>query len=343
MRIGPLATTDLSTDETAVGGTLPIGSGGPAVARGSEAPTRAAAPLRGGLSNWDPQFNRQLASAQQALGFLDQVASRLQGLKSDLSAKLAANQPGDERLNDKLRTFADLWRDRPAATGGSLDGQLRYNGVAEPRQRFTVRGLDLRTLQSGEKETLTFAVAGVGQRLLPVAIEPGLSADELVRRLRQALAPAGIHVAQDENTGALSFDAPASAWPAVRDSLAVRGAGIRFPSGQLNRVRLDAEPEAVRPNEWHTDDTIALRRSLQEVIDALDRVRHAREVLSRILAEARNRIDASTGPEDQDWALAFTTDFEALVRQSGYVAFSEIAPALVSISRNRVLSLLALD
>jgi hypothetical protein len=342
MRITPLTNSRPIADEAAVD--QPRNPGAKSRSEVLPAETKAAPPaaLRAGLTDWDPQVNRQLASAQQALSFIDQVEARLQALKSDLSAKLAAGERADPKVDRKLREFADLWQQRRAASGGALDNQLAFSPDAEARLRFRIQGLDRNALQKGDKETLAFSAGGAGQRLMVVAIEPGLSEAALARRFDRALTPAGIRVQQDAQGLALSV--AESAWPTIRDTLSIKGAGIRFPSGQLARVKADAEPEAIRPAEWSAVDEGALRRTLQDVLNALDRVRQAREALNRAVAEARSRLDDSVASAlDKEWAFSFAADFQALAQQPAYQVYSAIAPALVSINRNRVLSLLALN
>lgn len=82
-----------------------------------------AAPLRQrGLANWDTGLQRQVADAQQALDFLGQGASQLQGLKGDLSAALALRPLREGQLDARVRQFGDTWQQRAARAGGTLDG-----------------------------------------------------------------------------------------------------------------------------------------------------------------------------------------------------------------------------
>lgn len=313
-----------------------------AEAAGPRPARESAAPLQRGLRSWEPALNRRLAAAQQALGFLDQLAARLEAVKADLSARLAAQtDAADPKLENQLRELAELWRARREASGGTLDGQLTYGEPARTQQRFRIRGLDFATLQSGERERLFFSVGTAGQRLSSVLIEPGLSAEAIVQRFNQALAPAGIHVAQDGHEG-LVFSVPESLWPDVRDTLAVRGGGQRFPSGQLTRVKIDAEPDALRPDTWQLENVAAMRRVLHEIILALERVKRVREEIIRALAETRAQIERLAAQDERDWAMSFVRDFEAMTWQPRFPVFSAIAPALNSISRARVLSLLSL-
>lgn len=341
MRISPITSNRPVSDEKTLDESQVESSGRRVDGVPAEAKAPSQRPLRGELRQWDTQVNRQLASAQQALAFLEQVESRLEGLKADIGAKLGASQAGDAKLDGKVRDFAGLWQQRQAVSGGSLDGQLGFSLEAPARQNFSIRGLGRNALHSGEKETLAFSVGGIGQRLMVVAVEPGLPEAVLVRRFDKALAPADIRAAGD-GQGGVRFSVSESAWPKLRDTLAVKGAGIRFPSGQLTRVKIDVEPDVIRPEAWRSGDIEGLRRTLHEIVEALGRVRRVREELNNVLVDARIRLNEGASIDERARVFSFATDFEALAAQPSYQIYSAIAPALASISRERVLSLLAL-
>ncbi len=304
------------------------------------ASARPSASLRRGLKLWDQQLNREVADAQQAMQFLDASSGQLEALKADISARIAGRQVSDEQIDSKLQQFAHSWRQRRAASGGSIDAQLKFSSPAPASQRFTIRGLNLQTLQAGDKETLSFAL-GMGQALQSVIVEPGLPDEEIAQRFDRALAPARIRVSQGKG-GALVFSVPESAWIATRDSIAIKGDGVRFPTGQFSRVKAEAEPPAVDPASWQTHDVQALRVSLQRVIQALERVRQTRETVSRALAQATQRADQARSSDDAATAARLAQDFSALSQQPEYRIFSTTVAALLGISRERVLSLLAL-
>ncbi|UCV08981.1 hypothetical protein [Dechloromonas denitrificans] len=342
MRISPLNIDRPVADDAAVNEARRQTAGKRSGAAPAKAPAESRGPGQRGLSRVNSELNQQLSRAQQAVAFLDQIETRLQGLKADLSANLAADQAaGAQALEGKLRDFSEAWNKRQATAGGSLDGQLDFDPAGEARQNFRIRGLDRNALQSGDKESLAFSVGGIGQRLLVVSIEPGLSEEALVRRFDQALAPADIRVRGD-GQGGLTFSVGESAWPAVRDSLSVKGAGKRFPSGQLVQVKTDEMPTAIRPGSWGSDGVEARRRTLQQVVEALGKVRQARDAVNRALAEMGRRVKDQTVSADPDWAEAFAADFANLAVQPVYQVYSAIAPAIVSISRDRVLALLTL-
>ncbi len=299
-----------------------------------------AAPLRRGLRHWDQQLNADLSNAQRALDFLDQSAAHLQSIKLELSARLARRLQGAGALQRKLREFGDLWQQRQSATGGSLDSQLVYDSGAAPVQRFTVRGLTMQTLQAGAKETLTFSV-GAGQTLRSAIMEPGLSEDALIQRLDQALASAQIRVGKGDG-GALVFSVAQASWSTLRDTLAIKGDGMRFPTGQLNRVRTDAEPAAVQPETWQIDDAESIRQTLQKVVRAINHVRQAREAVGRALNEAAARASAAQSIDSDVTVAKLAQDFLGTATQPDYQAFTSVVAAITGISRSRVLSLLML-
>lgn len=302
-------------------------------------PAAAPVALRRGLSKWDHQLQGEISSAQQALNFLDQSASQLQALKSELAGKLAGRQGRDGQVEARVRQFSNTWRTRQDSSGGTLDAQLSYSSSAPATQRFKIRGLSMANLQAGGKEVLAFSVAGASQSLPSVSIESGMSEAEIASRFDQALAQANIRASVDD-AGSLVFSTPESSWTAVRDSLAVRGGGIRFPSGQLNRVKTDEETAVITPESWSTADPEALRQTLQQVVQALSRVRQARAAVSQALDEASNRVAAAQMVDSGISMDRLAQNFITTANQPGYDSLLSITSALGGISRERVRSLL---
>ncbi|NMG34624.1 hypothetical protein GRF61_09230 [Azoarcus sp. TTM-91] len=345
----------LGSGTSTSGRRLAFGDGGvgrstaPATSAGQKAASLPS--TRGGLRNLDFELNRQVAGAQQALNFLDQAGNRLQALKSTLSGKLAEKSDGgagpsaaDARLAEQLRQFSALWRKRGAASAGTLDGQLQVVQAGSAQQRFRIRGLDADSLRSGDKETLSFSAAG---KQVSVAVDPAAGETAVLRRLQSALAPIGMGV--ERSGGSLVFSVAEGDWPVVRDSLAVKGGGQRFPTGQFNRVRAEAEADAIQPQSWRADDTEAARQTLQEVLAALDLIRQARNTISRGLAEAdarmqpRHKVGSGAAEADEsDWAASFVQRFEAMAEKPDFNVFAAVAPALTAVSRDRVMALLGM-
>lgn len=301
-----------------------------------------AAPSRGGLRAWSTGLNHHVAGAQQALTFLDELAGPLQGIKAELGSKLVACKSGrSPTLDGRFAQLNRSWRERANASGGHLDGRLRYTPGAPAAQRFTVRGLDLQALRAGDREMLSFEVGTSHQRPPPVLIEPGLSDEELVRRFDHALAGVGIRVSRGERDS-LVFSTPEADWPHVRDTLAVKGGGLRFPTGRFNRVRTDAEPDVLQPQTWNVDDAVSMHQTLQQVLQAQVAARQARDAVTGALAEAGRWLDGAQPKDDALWARSFAAKFQTLGREPGYQALAEVSDALVGVRRDRVLSLLAL-
>ncbi|MFM9433939.1 hypothetical protein ACFDR9_000985 [Janthinobacterium sp. CG_23.3] len=311
-----------------------------AAAEPGAAPPARAAPLRRGLSNWDHQLQGEISSAQQALDFLEQSTSQLQALKSELAAKLAAHLGRDGQVEARVRQFNNTWRARQSASGGTLNSQLNYSSPAPAVQNFSVRGLNMAALQNGPREVLAFSIGGASQALRSVNIEPGMSEAEIVMRFDQALAPSNIRVSAGSE-GALVFSTPEAAWPGVRDSLAVRGSGIRYPTGQMSRVKADEEPPLIAPEGWSTADTEALRQTLHQVVQALAHMQQARDSVSLALSLASSRVETAQ-PVELAGIDQMAQNFTSTANDPGYGSLLAITSALVGISRERVLSLLGL-
>lgn len=288
-----------------------------------------------GLRGWWPDLNREVAHAQQSRDFLDGVVGHLQTLKAGLSASLAGRAAAGARVDESLVALDRAWRDRPAATGGALDARLRYTSPEPAAQRFTVRGLDFPSLQSGDREVLALSVGVPGQRPLPVVVEPGLSDRDLVLRLGQALAPAGVQAMRD-GQGDLVLATPEAQWPAVRDTLAIKGGGQRFPTGQFHRVRTEPEAEAVPVAGWKTASLDDRKATLQGVLGALDRVREAQATVSAALAASAAALDTSPPSGGADWAAAAASAFESAAAEGGFAARATLVSAVDGLHRDRV-------
>lgn len=309
----------------------------------SEAPAAksSTASLKHNLRNWDHQLQGEISNAQQTLDYLERSSSQLQALKSELAAKLAARQGRDGQVEARVRQFSNTWRQRASASAGSLDAQLGYTSPQSAQQQFSIRGLTMASLQEGPQEVLAFSVGGANQALRSVNIEPGLSESEIVSRFDRALMPSGIGVKLGEN-GELVFSTSEAAWANVRDSLSVRGNGIRYPTGQMSRVRTDAEPAAIAPEEWQTGDVEALRATLQQVVQALAQLQAARSSVSLALAQATGRV-AKAQPVQASVSMdTLAENFTQKASEPGYESLLAISSALVGISRERVVALLGL-
>jgi hypothetical protein len=305
-------------------------------------PTPAtAAPLRRGINNGGQPLQGDISGAQQALDFLEQSAAQLRSLKSDLSAKLAAHQVREGSIEARVRQFSSTWRTRQSASGGTLDARLAY-GRKPSLQRFTVRGMNLAHLRNGGREVLAIAVGTGTQSLRSVSLEPGLSDDEIAQRFDDALAPAGVRVAVGDD-GNLAFSTPESDWAGVRDSFSVQGAGIRFPAGQLNRIKAEPDTPAIDPDTWQTSDADALRQTLQQVVQALAQVEQAIASVNGALSQASSQIQVATpAGVDTTGMGQVAQNFVTTTSQPGYQSLLSITSALAGISRERVISLLGL-
>lgn len=299
----------------------------------------SAAPLRRGLNNWDQPLQGDISGAQQALDFLEQSAAQLRNLKADLSARLANRQRADGSLDARVRQFSNSWRNRSAASGGTLDARLKFSNKTSTT-RFTVRGMNIGNLRTGGREVLAISLGG-GQNLRSVVLEPGLSDEEIAQRFDDALAPSGVRADLNED-GQLEFTTAESSWANIRDTIAVQGGGIRFPTGQLNRVKAEAEAPAVDPDSWQTSDPDAIRATLQQVVQALAQVEQAIASVHTALNQVSARVQSATPSDTTDGMDQVAQNFVSTAKQPGYQSLLSITSALAGISRERVISLLSL-
>jgi hypothetical protein len=294
------------------------------------------APLRanGGASRIASGLQDQVAGAQQALDYLERVANQLEALKGELTAKLAGTRNGSRlQLEVQARQLAHTLSERKKNGGGSIDSNLNYS-TRPATQRFRIRGLDIDSVKKSAPQTISFSVGGAGGPQMGVNIEPDQSNQQIARALDRALAPMGVHASLDEN-GELVFTTPESNWSSVKDSIAVSGRG---------RVTTDEVPANLAPQQWNvgaeTGNADALRQSLREVVQALERVHRSQEAASAALQAASAQVaDVATPPPDTTIAVE---DFGKVAASTDYESLIALTSALVGVSRDRVLALLGL-
>jgi hypothetical protein len=302
----------------------------------SAASAAGAAPLRanGGAARIASGLQNQVASAQQALDYLDRVSAQLETLKGELTAKLASTRNGSRlQLEVQARQLAHTLSERKKNGGGSIDSNLNYS-TRPATQRFRIRGLDIDSLKKSAPQTISFSVGSAGGPQMAVNIEPDQSNQQIARALDRALAPMGVHASLDEN-GEVVFSAPEANWSSVKDSIAVSGRG---------RVTTDEVPANLAPQQWNvsaeTGNADALRQSLREVVQALERVHRSQEAASAALQAASAQVaDVATPPPD---TMIAVEDFGKVAASTDYESLIALTSALVGVSRDRVLALLGL-
>lgn len=292
--------------------------------------TAAQPPVRRSRLDWDTRLQGDVASAQQAQDYLNQVARELESVKAALSAKLAGMKSGARDLDARARQLGATIAARTARAGGSVDAQLGFSDGAPAQQRFRISGLEVGMLQAAAPLSLAFSIGGAGGPQLAAAIEPDMTPEQLTRRLDRTLAPLNVRAGLD-GQGGIEFTTDEANWLAVRDSIAISGRG---------RVATEALSPDVKLQELDTGNADALRQNLREVVQALDRVRRSQAATSAALAAASQR---AVQPELSAEALALTAQgFAATAASHDYDSLLAITSALVGVSRERVLALLGM-
>jgi len=312
-------------------------SGGDKLAAGT---AHGAAPLRSKAASVGGALQDQVARAQQALDYLDQVASQLEAVKGELSSKLAGartasrQQSSDTQLSAHVRQLTSTLASRRRKAGGGVDSNLNFTGKPAA-QRFRIRDLDLASLRNAGPQSVAFSVGGHGGPQLSVNIDPDQTDEEIAALLNRALAPMGVNTGLD-NRGGFVFATPEANWPAVKDSIAISGRG---------RVATDEVAPDLAPQQWagngnNGSNGDALRSSLREVVQALERVRRSRDAASNALSAATVEMTQATTPPPE--AAEAAQEFASTASNPDYESLLALTSALVGVSRERVLALLGL-
>lgn len=329
---------------------LPVATGhGVGAAQGAPAPVRAQPPqeadaagvrqtvrpaphtaLRRSGGDWDMRLQGDVASAQQARDYLERVAAQLESVKAALSAKIAGMKSGARDLEARARQLGATIAARSTQAGGSLDARLLFSDGAPAQQRFRITGLDVGMLQAAAPVSLAFSVGGAGGPQLAASIDPDMTPEQIAARLDRTLAPVKVRTGLD-NQGRIEFTTAEANWPAVRDSIAISGRG---------RVATETVAPDLKLDDLATGNADALRQSLREVVQALERVRRSQDAASAALSAATLR---AAQPELSADALALKAqDFASTAANHDYGSLLAITSALVGVSRERVLALLGI-
>lgn len=277
-----------------------------------------------------PDLQTGVAQAQQALDYLARIAAQLEALKADLSTRLAGRGAASRQLEARARQLGDTLDVRRSEGGAGLDAELGFDGDRVAQQRFRIDGLDIASLQAAGRQTLGFSVGSIGGPQLAATFEPGMTEEEIARRLDRTLAPVGIRAGLDTER-ALVFTTPEATFDGVKDAIAVTGRG---------RVDTAALPASLAPREWQLGNPDALRQGLREVVQALARVRRSQDAASLALSQATARTAQSELPQAELALLA--ADFSGTATSHDYQSLLAITSALVGVSRERVQALLGL-
>lgn len=319
--------------------------GGPNVAMPGRAVGAVGSPLRERQQGSDARFNRQVTGTQLSLDYLGRAGEQLRELRVVLAEQVARPRVDTSPIQQRIRQFDAIWRARAQRTGGTLDAQLNFNPNGGARQVFTVRGLTMEAMRQGTSETLTFAALGRSLPAGSVAIEPGLADEEIVRRFDRALAPSGIRARLE--AGELTFSVPEVSWPAVRDTLAIKGDGRRFPTGQFSQVRVLGRESVIRPATWSVDDPLVTQRTLRQVATAQVLMHGTRQKASTVLVQLAKDLQLAYGAAgplaEAEHSLRFAQSFALTTGNADFRTLAAITPALSGVDRKRVSTLLGFD
>jgi len=287
--------------------------------------------LRSNPASIGGALQEKVARAQQALDYLDRVAGQLESLKGQLTAKLAGSS-GSARgqLDSHVRQLSATLAARKQSAGGGVDARLEFNGQPAS-QRFRIRGLDIDSLRQAGAQSLAFSVGGAGGPQLSANLDPASQSDqEIAAAIDRAMAPLGVRAGLDN--GALVFSTTESNWSGVKDSIAISGRG---------RVATEEVAPPLQPQQWNTGGgNDALRQSLREVVQAIERVHRSQDAASNALSSASVQMTQATTPPPE--AAEAAQDFASTAANPDYESLLALTSALVGVSRERVLALLGL-
>jgi hypothetical protein len=295
-------------------------------------------------ASFNIQLNRQLSSMQSAERYLADLESRLSQLKLRLSRELGTAQSGGkEALQQAIRQVQALLEQRVELSGNALDATLKLSLNEPVRSRFSIQGLEsIEAIQQSGKETLLFSAGNQLSEPVAVVLDDDMSEQQILRRFNATLGQAGIRAELDEH-GELKFSARESDWQTLKGQLAVQGEGKLFPKEHYSRVQSREESLLSLPQELQLDSQRELRRVLDTVVAALDKVVTLREQLADRQKEIREFLSRHTGQDERQWAQNYASSVFNLMQRSpsSYAAVTQTVLAQANIGRFAVVSLLS--
>ncbi|MEW7850139.1 hypothetical protein AB2N08_15700 [Massilia aurea] len=327
---GSNAASGIVSANTGAAGALAIKPSDTEAGASARAAGTPAAPALRRRTNHNVNLQSDVARAQQALDYLARLASQLEALKTDLSARLAGRGAASRQLEVRARQLGETLDARRSEGGAGLDAELDFDSARSAQQRFRIDGLDLASLQAGGRQTLGFSVGSAGGPQLAATFERGMTDEEIARRLDRTLAPVGIHAGLDAGR-ALVFSTPEANFDGIKDAIAVTG------RGRVDTVPL---PASLAPQEWQLGNPDALRQGLRDVVQALTRVRRSQDTATLALGIAMARTAQPELPNAELAQLA--ANFSGTAASHDYQSLLAITSALAGVSRDRVQALLGL-
>lgn len=306
--------------------------------------THRAERAAGKNANFNLQLNQQLSSMQSADSYLGELADRLAQLKLSLGRELSNSQPGArEAVKQAMQQAHSLLRQRAERSGNSLDASFKLRLNEPVRSRFSLEGLEsIDAIRRAGKETLLFSGGRALAEPVAVVLDEDMSEQQILRRFNTSLGQAGIRAELDAG-GAVKFSAKESDWQQLKGQLAVQGEGKLFAKGKP--TRLDShEDELLRlPADSSLDSFRELRRVLDDVVRALDKIASLREQLSHRQEEIREFLARQSHQDEKQWAQDYASLVFNLMRQSpsSYAAVTQTVIAQANINRFTVVSLLS--
>ncbi|WP_330208538.1 MULTISPECIES: hypothetical protein [unclassified Pseudomonas] len=295
-------------------------------------------------ASFNLQLNQQLSSMQSAESYLDDLSGRLRQLKNNLSRELSAAQGADkEGLQQAVQQLNQLLAERAERSGGTLDSTLKLRLNEPLRSRFSLTGLgSLAAIQESGKETLLFSAGRQSSEPIAVVLDDGMSGEQLLRRFNVSLGQVGVR-AELGQSGELKFSVRESEWKDLKPQLAVQGEGKLFAKGSYQKVQSEEDQLFKFPAEVNASNVRELRRVLDSVVAALDKVGAIRDQLSHRQQEIRDFLARQADNDEKQWAADYAGAAFNLANRSkaSFAAVTQTVVAQANISRFAVVSLLS--
>ncbi|MDO6705537.1 flagellin [Photobacterium sp. 1_MG-2023] len=283
------------------------------------------------------QGQEQVTRGQIAYQSLVSVGRDLQGMKKILTQMLGSSTAITQGRIDQLQRHHN--HVNQALNAGRFDGdrvlnsQLEFQSKGEPKQDFTVNGLNL-VRQRQQSEQLQLTIQDRGTVLL--SLDATKTDRQLTQHIDRAVIPLGLRAASNEN-GDMVFSAGHADFQAMGQHVTISGQGHRYPAGQPNRIKLQPEPQGIEQMTLKLADGEQIRHTMRQVNQGLQQVSKGLDQLRAFQSNLDSQIGKAMSAQSSE---QIDEKLQSMRNHQSFAATFQVVTAQANVHRHTAVALL---
>ncbi|KKC99809.1 hypothetical protein [Photobacterium halotolerans] len=318
----------------------PAPAGGSVSAVQDTVQTQRPAVVKGGYTATSELFSQgqqQVTRGQIAHQSLISVGRDLQGMKKILTQMLGSSTAITQGRVDQLqRHHSHIQQTLNAGQFSGervLDSQLQFQPKGDPKQSFTVNGLNL-VRQRQQSEQLHLTVQDRGTALL--TFDASQTDRQLTQQIDKAVIPLGLRAAATES-GDVIFSTSQSDFQNIGQHVTISGQGHRYPAGQPNRIKVQPEPQGIENIALKLADGEQIRHTMRHVNQGLQQVQKGLDQLRHFQADLDSKVGKAMAGQS---AESIESKLQSLQNSQSFAAAFQVVSAQANVHRHTVVALL---